>query len=267
MKAALLLLTLAACATAGRSTKGDRILLELATRPGRWCSETTITYEGTRMRTERLGCDVEIAFDLIPPRAYAFKMPAPDDRSAPIQRSVSADGIARRRVTISDPRGAGAPWAIRVADDVVGMGGLDLTEARAYDLRRHRFMVFDVSDTRRDDGSAFPFRTGIDGMPWEAYRADAAYCAAFARDIHVFPASDGPVEERRWSPSQEIDKRTVTCSHTHDNVFLVDLGMRDEPSFDIKVTLDNRDPILFRLLTHPDDNVAIVSAVLKPSEL
>lgn len=263
------LLILSACPKSGGGTGGDddRIVLELATRPGRWCSETTVTYEGTRMKTDRIGCDVEIAFDLVPERAYAFKMPMPDDRSAPIQRTVTATSISRRQVTLSDPRGRGTPWAVRVADDVVGMGGVGITEGRRFDLRRHRYLVFDVSDTRRDDGSAFPFRTGIDGMPWEAFREDVHYCDSFAKDVHVFPSVNQPVEERRWDIGQEIDKLTVVCSHTHDNVFLVDLGGRDEGTFDIQVTLDNRDPVLFRLATHPDDNYAVVNVVVKPSEI
>lgn len=269
MLGGLLLTTVASCAhTRGaRGTSSSQILLELATRPGRWCSATTVTYEGTRMKTERIGCDVEMAFDLIPQRSFLVKMPLPDDRSAPIQRTVEAEGIARRQLTLSDPRGRGTPWAVRVADDVVGMGGIGVTEARRFDLRRHRYLVFDVSDTRRDDGSAFPFRTGIEGMPWEAIRADGNYCASFARDIHVFPALAGPVESRTWPAAQEIDKHTVYCSHTHDNVFVLDLGGREEGTYDIQVTLDNRDPVLFRLAMHPDDNYAVVNVVVKPSEL
>ncbi len=242
------------------------IELELATRPGRWCSETTVTYEGSVRRTSQIGCDVEMSVDLVPTRAYAIRMPAPDARSTPILRTVRAETIRRRRVTLSDPRGRSSVWSAHVADDQVGPDGVSLSEARRYDLRQHRFVAFDIADTRRDNGSAFPFRTGIEGMPWEAYKADTTYCHAFARDVHLYAASKDDVQDRTWREVDEIKPSQVLCSHTHDNVFVVDLGNLDEGRYDIQVTLDNRDPVVFRLDMDPVDNYAVVQVVVRPSE-
>lgn len=265
----LALVLLVGCAHGRASSGGSAVrslTASLQARPGKWCSSVYVTREGKVLQGERGGCRVELGFAVLPSGEQAVRLPAPDERSLAFTGTIRASALVRRWVGIAAPATRSKPWEVRLVDDPVGLG-LTEAEALSFDLRPHRLLAVEITDTDRFTRSPMPFLYGVDD-PAGAWRADPRYCVdELASNVHLYPASGGDVARRAWLERDELRPVAVACSHTHANVFVLDLGDRDEEAFDVQVTFGNRIPLQFRLAFHRDDNVVGLEVVVPPAEL
>lgn len=262
----LLLLTLLGCAhrSGGR---GGSLEASLQARPGKWCSSTYVTSAGKVLRGERGGCRVELGFVLAPAGEQTLRLPAPDDRSAPVTTTLRADAVLRRWVSVAAPVSRTKPWEVRLLDEPVGPSNAEQRAALSFDLRPRRLITVEVTDVDRYTQSPMPFDYGVRD-PGEAWRRDPQYCLReLAQHVHFYHASPADVAQRAWRAADELRPVAIACSPTHAHAFLVDLGETSAASYDVQVTFGNRVPLQFRVAFDPDDNVVGIEAVVPPAEL
>lgn len=265
MSGRLLLLALALSSAGcpkdgGGRPKGEKLATYgVLPMPGRACDEVTVTTSSMNFETYRVGCNGTVAFEVAGKAPFEVHLPPMSDRSGPVVVE-DQPGDLRRRVVELGQLAGDDPWRVRVGDDRFVAGDPGVDEARVFPFSGHRYVVLTVWDTSRSGiPSPFPFS---DQRARDRFADNIAYCRPYADQVRIHAADPSrPVRERSLDVASRLRPPTW-CSHTHENVWAVDLAGMDVDAIDVAVILGAREPRRFRVNLPTGGNYTVLNVIV-----